>query len=200
MSFYRALSINHSAQGSRNNLGSNCELYYCHNALRKSDSEQIGGAFIDSNATWRWVSLALGSTLDAIINVLQAFYLNLVVGGIFAPVYLFLLPSIDLQHAVALKQRLQHHVDWLGILFHISGISCFTLATTFGGSVFPWSSAGEIALWVLAGALLLMFGLTQWLHPLVNTRHILYPVAFFRRPVVLMLQLAIFMSSASLLV
>ncbi len=74
------------------------------------------------------------------------------------------------------------------------------LATTFGGSVFSWSSASEIALWVIAGVLSLVFGLTQTFSPLVDVEYKLYPTTFLQRPVIVMLQIAIFMSSASLLV
>ncbi len=74
------------------------------------------------------------------------------------------------------------------------------MALTFGGSLFSWASASEIVLWVLAGVLLLVFGGTQAFHPLIDAKHKLYPTMFLRRPVVVMLQLAIFMSSVSLLV
>ncbi|KAF6218596.1 hypothetical protein HO133_005947 [Letharia lupina] len=130
----------------------------------------------------------------------DAFYINLVVGAVFAPVYLFLLPSLDLQKDVPLRQRLVRNFDWLGNLFFIGGICCFTLAITFGGSLFSWSSASEIALWVVAGVLFLVFCLTQAFHPLVNAQHKLYPTIFLRRPVMVMLQLAVFMSSVSLLI
>lgn len=74
------------------------------------------------------------------------------------------------------------------------------MALTFGGSLFSWKSASEIVLWVLAGVLFLVFGGTQAFHPLIDAQHKLYPTMFLRRPVVVMLQVAIFMSSVSLLV
>ena len=70
----------------------------------------------------------------------------------------------------------------------------------FGGSVYSWSSGSEVTLWVMAGILFLSFGLTRAFNPLVDAQHQLYPTMFLRRPVMMMLQLAIFMSSVSLLV
>lgn len=49
------------------------------------------GAFADSSATWRW-----------------GFYINLCVGGAFAPVYLFLIPSSDPRPGVSFLTRLKH--------------------------------------------------------------------------------------------
>ena len=121
-------------------------------------------------------------------------------GALFTPVYLFLLPSVDLQKDIPLSQRLLQKIDWLGNLFCIGTICCFTLAITFGGSVFSWSSASEITLWVMAGVLFLVFGLSQAFHPLIDAQYKLYPTMFLRQPLMVMLQLSIFMSSVSLLV
>lgn len=48
----------------------------------------IGGAFADSPATWRW-----------------SFYINLVVAAVFAPVYVFMIPSVDPQPGRPLADR-----------------------------------------------------------------------------------------------
>ena len=92
------------------------------------------------------------------------------------------------------------NIDWLGSLFFIGSISCLILAITFGDSVFSWRSASEIVLWVMTGVLFLAFILIQTFNPLVNEECKLYPTTFLRHPVLVMLQIAIFMSSASLLV
>lgn len=57
----------------------------------------IGGAFADSSATWRW-----------------AFYLNLVIYGVFSPIYFLWLPSIPV---IAEKPFLSKFLamDWVGI-------------------------------------------------------------------------------------
>lgn len=99
-----------------------------------------------------------------------------------------------------LRQRLFWNIDWLGNLFFIGSISSFTLAITFGGSVFLWNSASEIVLWIMTGVLFFIFGLTQAFHPLVDVQHKLYPTIFLQQPTMIMLQLSVFMSSVSLLV
>lgn len=74
------------------------------------------------------------------------------------------------------------------------------MAITFGGSLFAWNSSSEIVLWVIAGVLLVIFGITQQYHPWVVSEHKLYPTRFLKRPTMVMLEIAIFMSSLSLLV
>ena len=58
----------------------------------------------------------------------------------------------------------------------------------------------EIILWVVAGVLFLVFGATQAFHPMVDAKYKLYPTRFLRQPLMIILQLLIFMSSVSLLV
>ena len=87
-------------------------------------------------------------------NDVQAFYINLVVGALFAPVYVFLLPSINLLKDIPFWQRLAQHIDWMGNVLFIGGISSFIMAVTFGGTSYAWASASEIALWTAAGILL----------------------------------------------
>lgn len=141
----------------------------------------IGGAFADSAATWRW-----------------AFYINLVVGAIFTPAYLFLLPDIDFQRNVSFRKKLQQ-VDWLGIVFFDGAMACLIMAISFGGSVFAWNSASEIVLWVMMVVLFIVFGLTQHFTPFVDKRHKLYPTQYLRQPLLLNLQAQLFLSSGVLL-
>ncbi|KAF3061498.1 putative transporter C3H1.06c [Daldinia childiae] len=51
----------------------------------------IGGAFTDSSATWRW-----------------SFYINLCIGGLAAPVYLFLLPVADPHRGQSFLSRVKN--------------------------------------------------------------------------------------------
>ncbi|KAI4159810.1 MAG: hypothetical protein LQ342_006321 [Letrouitia transgressa] len=138
----------------------------------------VGGAFADSSATWRW-----------------AFYINLVIGAIFAPAFFLLLPSIDLQAGTPLKTKILKQVDWLGVIIFVGAMTCFIMAINFGGTVYDWNSGPEITFWVLSGVLFIVFGFTQAYHPLVAAEHKLYPTHFLKRPVLVILQVMIFCAS-----
>ncbi|KAI8286183.1 Efflux pump patC [Colletotrichum sp. SAR 10_98] len=103
----------------------------------------VGGAFADSGATWRW-----------------AFYINLPIGGLAAPVYLWMLPSPDPQPGASLWQRLKE-IDWIGAPLMLGAIICFTMGISFGGVMYDWDSGQETALFVVAGVLFIVFGLQQ---------------------------------------
>ncbi|KAL8643685.1 MAG: hypothetical protein Q9226_008188 [Calogaya cf. arnoldii] len=138
----------------------------------------VGGAFADSSATWRW-----------------AFYINLVIGAIFAPAFFFLLPNIDLQVGVPLKEKILKMTDWFGIAIFNIFIICFVMAVSFGGTYYEWNSGPEITFWVLGGVFFVAFCLTQVYHPFVVAQHKLYPTHFLKRPVLVILQVMIFCAS-----
>ncbi|KAK1976355.1 major facilitator superfamily domain-containing protein [Colletotrichum cereale] len=103
----------------------------------------VGGAFADSDATWRW-----------------AFYINLPIGGLAAPVYIFMLPSPDPQPGASIIKRLAE-IDWVGAVLMLGAIVTFTMAISFGGVMYEWNSGPEIALFVVAGVLFIVFGVQQ---------------------------------------
>ncbi|KAK6227522.1 hypothetical protein QIS74_01077 [Colletotrichum tabaci] len=103
----------------------------------------VGGAFADSDATWRW-----------------AFYINLPIGALAAPVYIFMLPSPDPQPGASIPKRLAE-VDWVGAVLMLGAIVTFTMAISFGGVMYEWDSGSEIALFVVAGVLFVIFGVQQ---------------------------------------
>lgn len=117
----------------------------------------VGGGFADSSATWRW-----------------AFYINLVIGALFAPAFLWCLPSIDPMPAARFVQKLRAQ-DWVGILVYYGFTVALTMAISFGGSVYAWDSGSEIALWVVSGLLMIAFALVTVFHPLVPSANKLYP-------------------------
>lgn len=141
----------------------------------------VGGAFADSSATWRW-----------------AFYINLVIGAIFAPGYLFTLPSIDFQPNTSVLAKLRQ-MDWVGIVIFFGGTVCFTMAIAFGGTVYAWSSASEIIFWVFSGVLLIVMALVTRYHPFVPRAARLYPGHFVKRPVLVNLQLQLFLITGVML-
>ncbi|KAH6603963.1 major facilitator superfamily domain, partial [Trichoderma cornu-damae] len=140
----------------------------------------IGGAFAQSSATWRW-----------------SFYINPVIAGVLAPAFLFCMPSIVLTDA-PLVQKLRN-TDWLAIVVFFGGSISYTMAITFGGSVYPFNSGSEIGLWVATGVLLLAFVGVTIFHPGVSSSDKLYPSHFMRSLELNILQLQIFLSAGSMI-
>ena len=122
----------------------------------------IGGAFAESDAGWRW-----------------AFWINLIVAAITLPAMLLCLPNIDPSDLPLIK-RLRTQ-DWIGIVILCAGGACFTMAVTFGGTVYPFSSGSEIALWVVTIVLLITFILVTIYHPGVTAENRLYPWHFMKQ-------------------
>lgn len=103
----------------------------------------IGGAFAISGATWRW-----------------GFYINLVVGAVFIPILVFLLPSFDPRAGMGFGARIRLF-DYLGATLQAGFFVCFCMAVNFGGSLYAWNSGQIIALFVVFGILLISFAFQQ---------------------------------------
>jgi len=101
----------------------------------------VGGAF--EKVTWRW-----------------AFYINLIIGGVFAPIYLFVLPSFDPSPGTPYGKRAAK-IDWIGIDLSVAAFICLIMAISFGGVLYAWNSSQTIALFVVAGVLWLIFAVQQ---------------------------------------
>ncbi|KAI9682290.1 MAG: hypothetical protein M1817_000344 [Caeruleum heppii] len=123
----------------------------------------IGGAFADSSATWRW-----------------AFYINLVIGGVFAPVYIFLLPSVDPRPNVPTRKRFVE-LDYVGTVIMVGAFVSGVMAISFGGIVYPWRSGRIIGLFVCSGVLFILFGMQQGWSIFTTTERRIFPVAFLKR-------------------
>ncbi|KAI9686082.1 MAG: hypothetical protein M1822_004065 [Bathelium mastoideum] len=102
----------------------------------------IGGAFA-LYVTWRW-----------------GFYINLCVGAACAPVYVFLIPSIDPRPGSSMRDRLKS-IDWLGMILLAGASTALIMGISFGGVVYPWNSGRTIALFVVAFVVTLLFALQQ---------------------------------------
>ncbi|KIH86272.1 hypothetical protein SPBR_08884 [Sporothrix brasiliensis 5110] len=96
----------------------------------------VGGAFSDSSATWRW-----------------AFYLNLVIGGATAPIYLFYLPAVTPPGVAAaetngtlppVRLRLTR-LDYVGFILSATAWVTLTLALLLTGTQWSWSDGRTIA-------------------------------------------------------
>ncbi|KAK0649656.1 major facilitator superfamily domain-containing protein [Cercophora newfieldiana] len=104
----------------------------------------IGGAFAESNATWRW-----------------AFYINLVIGAVVAPIFLFYLPPIHPVQGKSIRERL-YNLDILGLTLVAASWVMFTVAFSFAGIQWAWSDGRSIALVVVFGVLLIASILQQY--------------------------------------
>ncbi|KAL1865518.1 hypothetical protein Daus18300_007163 [Diaporthe australafricana] len=104
----------------------------------------IGGAFSVSAATWRW-----------------SFYINLVIGAIFAPALIWYLPSILPLQGVSVRDRLLR-IDWLGFLFGSGVWVSFLMALTMAGGQWPWNDGRTIATFVVFGVVLVLYILQQY--------------------------------------
>lgn len=91
-------------------------------------------------------------------------------------------------------------IDWAGTVIFLAGSSCLTTAISFGGVVYDFSSATVIALYTAAGVFLIAMTVVSKLHPGVAKNNRLYPAHFFRRPVLMNLQLQVLLPSGIVLV
>ncbi|KAK8034599.1 azole resistance protein 1 [Apiospora rasikravindrae] len=149
----------------------------------------VGGGFAISSATWRWPTNT---------GVEKGFYINLVIGAVFAPSYLFLLPRVDLQPGKSFSQKLGM-IDWLGNLVFVAGSTCLIMAIAFSGSEYAWDSGSSIALWVMSGVLLIVMVMITIRPPFVTKENRLVPAHFFRNPVLLNLGVQMFLVSGVML-
>ena len=129
----------------------------------------------------------------------KAFYINLPIGAIFAPVYIFLLPNADSYAGMSLKGKFKM-MDWTGTVVFLGGTACFTMAINFGGTAYSFNSGPEITLWTMTGVLLIAFALVTIYHPFVAAENKLYPSHFLKRPVLVNLQVQMFLVSGLSLV
>lgn len=119
----------------------------------------IGGAFA-LDVTWRW-----------------GFYINLCVGAACAPVYIFLVPSIDPQSSSTIKDRFKN-IDWVGMILLAGASTALIMGICFGGVVYQWNSARTIALFVVALVCFLAFGVQQGMSLL--TKNPIFPIEMMK--------------------
>ncbi len=88
----------------------------------------LGGFFVD-NLSWRWV-----------------FYINLPIGAVALVVVTAVLP--------ASSPRRRHSIDYVGATLLAGFATCVVLATSWGGTTYPWGSPEIIGLFVASVVLL----------------------------------------------
>lgn len=125
---------------------------------------------------WRWAFYVNLSRDDCPALDTSADIGCTVIGGVFAPVYLFLLPSYDPQpKGTSLRDRVRNF-DVLGAALSIGSIMCLLMAINFGGAMYRWNSGQNIALFVVAVILLVAFSIQQRLAWLTTTTERMFPV------------------------
>ena len=112
----------------------------------------LGGFFVD-NLSWRWV-----------------FYINLPIGAVALVVVAVVLP--------ATSTRRHHSIDYVGATMLAAFATCVVLATSWGGTTYPWGSATIIGLFVAA----VLFIVGWWLSAQRAAEPVL-PLRLFRNPV-----------------
>ncbi|PLN86962.1 MFS drug efflux transporter [Aspergillus taichungensis] len=131
----------------------------------------LGGAFTDSSAGWRW-----------------AFYINLCIGALCVPVYVFLVPSKDALPGLSMFGRLRR-VDLIGFTLTTGTFTAGLMAISFGGTKYAWDDARIIALFVVAGVVTIAFWAQQLFAIGIPREHVSFPLSFLRKPRVLLVAL-----------
>ncbi|KAK7932505.1 hypothetical protein PG985_003217 [Apiospora marii] len=122
----------------------------------------IGGAFTQSKATWRW-----------------AFYINLCIAALFAPVYLFGIPSWKPRKGIR-NVDLIREFDLVGSVLIVGAIISLIMAIQFGGTLYAWNSGTTIALFVVAFVLFIAFGIQQAYAIFTTMDRRIFPAHFMR--------------------
>ncbi|MCJ1367960.1 hypothetical protein MMC16_007098 [Acarospora aff. strigata] len=116
----------------------------------------VGGGF--EKVDWRW-----------------SFYINLIIGGIFAPVYLFVLPPFDPSPGTPYAKRAAKF-DYVGAILSVAAFVCLIMAISFGGALYAWNSGQIIALFVVAAVLWAVFSVQQFLALFTTVDDRMFPV------------------------
>lgn len=103
----------------------------------------VGGGFTESSATWRW-----------------AFYINLVLGGVFAPIYIFGLPDVHPVTGKTVAERVKS-LDYLGLLLGAAAWATFTMGFSMADGQWRWNDGRTIATLVVFGVVTVLYLLQQ---------------------------------------
>jgi MFS family permease len=121
----------------------------------------IGGVFAE-RATWRW-----------------AFYLNLVLFAVFAPILFILLPRYDpLENMEITVWSRVKGMDWLGSLLEIGGILLLIMGISFGGTILQWTDYWNIGIFGGSVVLFILFSVQQSYQFMTDCERRIFPVQF----------------------
>lgn len=116
----------------------------------------IGGAFA-VNQVWRW-----------------AFYIQLPIGALLSPIYLFMLPRFAAPSTESIASRLKQ-LDYIGLFFFAAAIAGFDLFIAFGGSKYTWSSSTVIGLAICFAVATALFIAQQYFCLFTSPTNRLFP-------------------------
>ena len=122
----------------------------------------IGGSFVVSSATWRW-----------------AFYINIIIGAAFAPIYTYYLPSIHPVTGVSVMDRVKR-LDFLGFFLCAGVWVSFTMAFTMAGGQWPWNDGRTIGTIVAFAVTLVAFAVQQTFCILTTAETRAFPIHLLR--------------------
>ena len=108
------------------------------------------------------------------------------VGGVFAPVYVFLLPSFDPRPNVPNKKRFLE-LDFVGTLLVTGAFCSGVMALSFGGTTYAWNSGRIIGLFITCGVLFIIFGVQQVYIVFTTEERRIFPIHFLRHRSLLIL-------------
>ncbi|KAI0999021.1 Efflux pump [Podosphaera aphanis] len=129
----------------------------------------IGGALTVSTAGWRW-----------------AFYINLCIGALCFPVYIFMIPRCDPRPGVSFVARARE-MDYVGGVLTIGAFVSGVTAISFGGVQYDWLSSQIIGLFSCSFLCFMLLG-TQQAHMIFTTKaRRVFPVEFFQSRTMLLL-------------
>lgn len=103
----------------------------------------IGGAFADSAATWRW-----------------AFYINICIAAVAAPLCIWLVPVVLPSTSRPLLGRVKC-IDYVGAALFLGGVVSIVMILGCGGALYSWGDGRMIALYVVTPVIWTIFGLQQ---------------------------------------
>lgn len=140
----------------------------------------------------QWCFIVVGTVVGRALEKLNwcwAFYINFVVGGILAPLYLFLLPSVDPSPDTQYAKRLPRP-DYIGAILLVGALNSLLVAISFGGTKYAWNSRQTIALFCVSGVLFLIYAIQQRLALLTTTADRMLRVHSFNKKALLLFILA----------
>ena len=120
---------------------------------------------------------------------MQAFYLNLVLFGLFSPVLFFVLRPFSFQPDVTFAQKLVT-IDWIGMVLNAALWVVFVMLFTFAGSQWAWDDPRTIVLIVMVGVILLLFIASQYFTVLTTKETRIFPGDFLQNRTLVLLYIA----------